>query len=896
MPRAPGLAYIARMVSRVVSVWIVLWVVLTGGCSRDADSARPQLTSFAFLAANNPGLAADVSAAIDGTAVTATLPAGANIHALVASFATVGASAEVDGVLQASGATPHDFTAPLTYRLVAANGTAVDYVVAIHVLPATTKELTALAFLAARNPGLPSDVAAAIDGDAVTAIVPYGTPLTGLVATFVTTGERVTVAGAAQVSGATANDFSRAVVYRVTAMDGSTRDYTVTVLAPSPAKALTAFSFRKALNASLVADVTATITGNTIAATVPYGTPRGALIATFTATGASVSVAGTVQASGATPNDFTGPVVYRVAADDRSTVDYTVTVTFDPAPKDLTAFSFRRAQNPGLRGDVIAGITGTRVTAVVPAGTSRTALVATFATTGATVTVVGVPQTSAVTANDFTTPLIYRVTAADGGTRDYTVVVALESYVKASNTDAADLFGGSIALSADGSTLAVGAIQEASASGGVNGDQTDNTLLSAGAVYVYHRVGATWSQQAYLKASNPGELDSFGITLALSANGSTLAVGAEFEDSGATGINGNQRDESAPGSGAVYVFTRSGTTWSQQAYVKSSNTATGAQFGAWVSLSASGSILAVGAVRELSSTGAAYVFTRSGTTWSQQARLEASNAYLGDQFGGSVALSGDGSTLAVSANAESSRATGIDGDQDNDDASLSGAVYVFARSGATWAQQAYIKASNTGEVDFFGQVVALSFDGSTLAVSATSEDSAATGVGGNGSDNTATDSGAVYVFARVATTWHQQAYVKAPNTAAHDEFGTSLALSGDGSTLAVGAPFEDSTAIGIGGDLTDNTATDAGAVYLYTRSGETWSHRDYVKASNHEVGSVISWFAGEDHFGSAVALSSDGAILAVGAPAEDSQATGVGGDETDNFDFQSGAAYVFALD
>src|SRR5205814_862634 len=134
-----------------------------------------------------------------------------------------------------------------------------------------------------------------------------------------------------------------------------------------------------------------------------------------------------------------------------------------------------------------------------------------------------------------------------------------------------------------------------------------------------------------------------------------------------------------------------------------------------------------------------------------------------------------------------SAAIGIDGNQADENASSAGAVYVFTRAGMFWIQQAYIKASNTAQDDDFGRSLALSADGSTLAVGAEGEDSAATGVGGNQADNTAFLSGAVYVFARSGSTWTQQAYLKASNTETRDQFGSYLALSGDGATLAVDA-------------------------------------------------------------------------------------------------------------
>jgi hypothetical protein len=394
--------------------------------------------------------------------------------------------------------------------------------------------------------------------------------------------------------------------------------------------------------------------------------------------------------------------------------------------------------------------------------------------------------------------------------------LAQYAYGKASNTDAGDSFGYSVALSGD--ILAVGAPREDSAATGINGNQDDNSLPS-GAVYVFRRTGTAWQQEAYIKASNTGS-DSFGRSVALS--GDTLAVGAPWEDSAATGVNGNQDDNSTEDSGAVYVFRRTGTVWQQEAYIKASNTGDG------------------------------------------------------DSFGFSVALTGD--TLAVGARIEDSGATGVNGNDDDDSVQSSGAVYVFRRTGTAWQQEAYIKASNTGAEDTFGFSVALT--GDTLAVGATGEGSAATGVNGNQDDNSSPASGAVYVFRRTGTVWQQEAYIKASNPGSQDAFGISVALSGD--TLAVGAPWEDSSSQGVNGNQDDNSTEDSGAVYVFRRTGTAWQQEAYLKASNT---------GGQDLFGLAVALSGD--TLAVAAPWEDSGATGVNGNQDDNAAPDSGAVYIF---
>ncbi len=477
--------------------------------------------------------------------------------------------------------------------------------------------------------------------------------------------------------------------------------------------------------------------------------------------------------------------------------------------------------------------------------------------------------------------------------------IAQQAYLKASNTgggvgfNPGDNFGYSVAISGD--TVVVGAFREDSSATGVDGDQNNEGATDSGAAYVFTRSGSTWSQQAYLKASNTEAQDRFGYSVAIS--GDTVVVGAIGEDSSATGIDSTP-NESASSAGAAYVFTRSGSTWSQQAYLKASNTGAQDRFG--LSVAVSGDTVVIGAYQEDSSTtgvggnqndetafnaGAAYVFTRSGSTWSQQAYLKASNTGGQDQFGYSVAISGD--TVVVGAIGEDSSATGVGGDQNNEGAFDSGAAYVFTRSGSTWSQQAYLKASNTGggnqfsstPGDNFGWSVAIS--GDTVVVGAYGESSSATGVDGDQNNEGATDSGAAYVFTRSGSTWSQQAYLKASNTGSPDNFGISVAISGD--TVVVGAYLEDSSAPGI--DSTPNeSATDAGAAYVFTRSGSTWSQQAYLKASN--TGAY-------DYFGTSVAISGD--TVVVGAPDEDSSATGVDGDQSLNNASASGAAYLFTL-
>ncbi len=430
----------------------------------------------------------------------------------------------------------------------------------------------------------------------------------------------------------------------------------------------------------------------------------------------------------------------------------------------------------------------------------------------------------------------------------------VEAYVKAPNAGASDRFGSSVALSADGGTLAVGApIEDSSATGAFHpGDAgyaaalASNGASNAGAAYVYRRSSGQWNVEAFVKAPNAEADDRFVISVALSADGATLAVGAPTEDSSATGAF-------HPGDGGYAAALASG--------------------------GASGA-------------GAAYVYRRSSETetWSVEAFVKAPNAEAGDVFGLNVVLSGDGDTLAVGAPVEDSDATGAFHPGDggyaaalaSSAASSAGAAYVYRRSSETetWSVEAYIKAPNSRAGALFGgslfgaSVVALSADGDVLAVGVPDEPSNATstfhpsdiGYGPALASSGAAAAGAAYVYRRSSGQWNVEAFVKAPNAEAGDRFGNGIALSGGGDTLAVGAPAEDSGATGAfhPGDagyaaaLVGPFSAFAGAAYVYRRSSGQWNVGAYVKAPNA---------AANGQFGIAVALSADD-TLAVSADGE----------------------------
>lgn len=483
-----------------------------------------------------------------------------------------------------------------------------------------------------------------------------------------------------------------------------------------------------------------------------------------------------------------------------------------------------------------------------------------------------------------------------------------QAYIKAYNSTGTGYFGYSVAISGD--TLVSGAPMEDSNQTTItNGTSVSfNTDVgNSGAAYVYKRTGNNWEQEAYIKASNAELGDLFGYMVAI--DGDTIAVSAGSEDSSQTTIsNGSgaaSADNSLAGSGAVYIYKRTGTVWAQEAYIKASNAQAGAQFGN--SLALVGDTLAVGAYGDSSesttilngstpapmpgtaksNSGAVFVYKRTGVTWAQEAYIKAINADAGDLFGASISLSGN--TLAVGANYEKSAETTIrnDGTASADNSlNGAGAVYVYTRTGTNWAQEAYIKASNSNASDVFGIV---SLDGDTLAVGAEYESSNQTFITngtGSSADNSANHAGAVYIYKRTGTSWAQEAYIKASNAQAGDAF-TMVSLSGD--YLAVGAPFESSaqTTINNGTSLAsaDNSASQSGAVYIFKRTGSNWAQTAYIKAANACSGCYLGF-----------RVSLQGTTLTVGTPTEKSNYLGVMNGSTASTDTSSagsGAVYVY---
>ena len=417
------------------------------------------------------------------------------------------------------------------------------------------------------------------------------------------------------------------------------------------------------------------------------------------------------------------------------------------------------------------------------------------------------------------------------------------------DTSGGDRFGTTVV--ADGERLAVGAYRD--------------IAYDQGSAYVFSRSGTTYKQTRKLTADDRAHYDYFSTGLGLS--GEVVLVGAYGDDdkgavsgsayffelceakdekkltasdgstsdefgyavavSGETAVIGSRYDDDyGSNSGSAYVFKRSGSSWTQEQKLNASDAGANDYFG-W-SVSVSGDTTVVGAQREDqqgSDAGAAYVFARTGTSWSQQGKLTAYDGTTSDYFGTAVATTSD---TAVVGSYLDNNARGSD----------AGAAYVFARTGTVWTHQLKIIASDGAANDHFGYAVAIS--GNTALI------------GSRYDDDKGTNSGSAYVYTRSGTSWSVQEKLTASNGGTSDYFGESVSVSGD---LAV-----------VGAYLEDHRAGDAGAAYVYARSGTLWSEQQKLTAQDGQ---------GSDWFGQSVAVSGD--KILIGARYDDDMGTNSGG-------------------
>jgi len=335
------------------------------------------------------------------------------------------------------------------------------------------------------------------------------------------------------------------------------------------------------------------------------------------------------------------------------------------------------------------------------------------------------------------------------------------------------------------------------------------------ALFSTHAAALTKTEVQKLLASDGASFDYFGVSVAV--DGDTAVIGSHLDDS-------ENNDN-----GSAYVFIRSGTAWTEQAKLTASDGAYHDFFG--YSVAVDGDMAVIGAIGDDDNgqwTGSAYVFTRTAGTWTEQAKLTASDAAAGDQFGYSVAVDGD---------------TAVIGTESDDNGEASGSAYVFIRSGTAWTEQAKLTASDAAEGDHFGISVAV--DGDMAVIGSPYDDR----------DGYYTE-GAAYVFVRDGSgAWTEQAKLTA-STASGSQFGTSVAVDVD---MAV-----------IGARYARGSAPGSGSAYVFIRSGASWTEQGKLTASDG---------AYADQFGKSVAV--DGDMAVIGAQYDDDNGS------------DSGSAYVF---
>ena len=498
-----------------------------------------------------------------------------------------------------------------------------------------------------------------------------------------------------------------------------------------------------------------------------------------------ISITGTPTATGT--ETFTATVTDSVGA--TASVNYSLTV--NTSLPIVTSVSPNGGPPAGVTSVTITGINFTGATAVKFGATAA----ASFSVTSAT-SITATSPAGAIGAVDVTVTTSQGTSTASAADKFTYAAPRMtqqgHKLIGAGYAGQEPTEGDSVALSADGNTLAFGG-------------HTDNGVVGGGigAVWVFTRSGSIWTQQAKLVGTGYSVQPDEGWTIALSADGNTLLVGT-----------GNYQG------GGAWVFARNGSTWTQQGSALAPSDASGATpaFGTAVALSSDGNTAVVGGPGDNDAAGAAWVFTRSGSTWAQQgSKLVASDESGNGGFGSSVALNGT-STTAI-----------IGGWNDN---SATGAAWIFNQSGGVWSQQGgkLIGSDATGAAQQ-GYAVALSTDGNTALV-------------GGRADSSST--GAAWLFTRSGGVW-SQAGAKLVGTGAVGAAiqGYAVALSGDGRTAAIGGP-------------TDNA--NAGAVWLFTQNNGTWSQK-----GSKLVGAGNNGVAGQ---GTSVALSRNGKTLAEGGPAD----------------------------
>lgn len=464
-------------------------------------------------------------------------------------------------------------------------------------------------------------------------------------------------------------------------------------------------------------------------------------------------------------------------------------------------------------------------------------------------------------------------------------------FFKASQVAEDDQFGASLAISGDGQMLVVGVPSENGSNVGIDSAFVEDTEQegdpSQGAVYVFRRGSSGWVRDAYIKPATEQNYGEFGFAVALAGDaeqGYTLLVGAPDDRSGGQGVNADPAAlPEVISSGAVYAFERAaGGGWSQHGFVKADAPVQDAGFGHTLSLSQDRQWAAVAQLN--SPVGSEILlYQRTATGWALRQSLQGSNTEFGDNFGAALQLDARGETLVVGAPEEdgASDLAPTSAASDDDSADAAGAVYVFKRNGVTWEQSTYLKAPVSQALNAFGASVALSSEGTTLAVG---EPGAIVGT----TAGAGLVLGRVHLFHLVGSTWVRELDFISPLGLADGAFGTKVALStdADGATLVITDPNENTAGSGLtAAPAPDGLTVSSGSAFVYRREGMgTWSAPVPVKAPNNQPNL---------RFGASLALSAHRGTLAVFGR-DNSGLTGIGATPTTDTSVPaSGAVYLY---
>lgn len=398
-------------------------------------------------------------------------------------------------------------------------------------------------------------------------------------------------------------------------------------------------------------------------------------------------------------------------------------------------------------------------------------------------------------------------------------------------------FGHEVAISGDGQTIAATGLTLIE--DGDPSNDTSNAQFTL-ATYVFERQGATWvektilnplhdyprSFQWYQSSSVLSTSTSIrNSSLSLNNDGTLIAFGQPYKSESAVNINGAVSNTNLTRSGAVDVFRKQAGSWNHEAFLKSNLRETFLNFGSDVAFNATGNRLIVGMQQEQSlvNGGRVYVYDFNGSNWSRSAIVAPMVSEGDDRFGYVVALDAVGTTMAVGAVHEDGVFNCVDGDQDDNRASNAGAAYVFLLDNTTWIQEAYLKPENAATDISYGISIAISNDGNKLIVGA-KDSSNAQLYNGESYDNSEFFAGSAYIYNRCVDTWNAEAYLKSPypdniGTGGHfrSDYFSFVEMSGDGNTIAVGAPGEDSPGTGVNSGLeavNETGSSQSGAVFL----------------------------------------------------------------------------------